>query len=602
MTKILGKSVATAKQMSEYLLSVNSSPKFSTNISMLEFCQLFIDVCAKEDVRGDIAFAQACKETGNFKFQGDVKYTQNNFAGLGATGGGVCGCIFESIEEGILAQAQHLKTYATKDDLNEPCVDPRRTNWFVNAKGGTSPDVETLGGTWAVPGYSTSKYNSLESANNAKDSYGYQIVNILNKILEINIKEENNMAYSNSSLVSYIKISPNKTSPRNHIIDTITIHCFVGQVTAQSGCNAKSFVNCNPLTGASCNYVVGYDGSIGLCVEEKDRSWCSSNKANDHRAITIEVASETATPYKVTDNALNALIQLCADICKRNNIKKLVWSTNKNERVNHLNGCNMTVHRDYKNKACPGDYLYERHGYIADEVNKRLGVATNVQTNIVSSTAYTKTQFIKDIQSAIGVTANGVVDVKTLSALPTVSKSKNNKHAVVKPLQKYLNTLGFDCGTADGVAGTKFDNAAKAWAKANGCTSDGEFTAGGKSWKIILGYNTTSSNASTVNANTTTSSTSKYIHDGIDYSLVFDPTYYTNKYSDLKAAFGTNAISLFNHFLDNGMREGRIASVNFNVIAYKNRYIDLQQAFGNDLPSYYRHYIEHGYKEGRSAV
>ena len=62
------------------------------------------------------------------------------------------------------------------------------------------------------------------------------------------------------------------------------------------------------------------------------------------------------------------------DICKRNGIKRLVWSTSKNDRVNHLNGCNMTVHRDYANKSCPGDYLYNRHGQIAAEVNKRLGI------------------------------------------------------------------------------------------------------------------------------------------------------------------------------------------------------------------------------------
>lgn len=193
MTLILGKSVATAKQMSTYLLSVNKTPKFSRNISAEDFCQLFLDICAKEGVRGDIAFAQSCKETANFAYGGDVKYTQNNFSGLGATGGGVCGCIFSTIEEGILAQAQHLKTYATKSPLNEPCVDPRRTTWFVNTKGGTSPNVETLGGTWAVPGYDTNKYSSLEAANVAKDSYGYQIINILNKVLKIEVKEKTNM-------------------------------------------------------------------------------------------------------------------------------------------------------------------------------------------------------------------------------------------------------------------------------------------------------------------------------------------------------------------------------------------------------------------------
>ena len=110
-------------------------------------------------------------------------------------------------------------------------------------------------------------------------------------------------------------------------------------------------------------------------MDEKDRSWCSSNGTNDNRAITIEVASDTTHPYAVTAKAYAALLDLVTDICKRNGIKKLVWSTNKNDRVNHRNGCNMTVHRDFANKACPGEYLYSRHGEIAAEVNKRLEAA-----------------------------------------------------------------------------------------------------------------------------------------------------------------------------------------------------------------------------------
>lgn len=155
----------------------------------------------------------------------------------------------------------------------------------------------------------------------------------------------------------------------NPKIDTITIHCVVGQ------CSVETLGNVFAPTSrqASSNYGVGVDGRIGMYVEEKDRSWCSSSGANDHRAITIEVASDTKHPYAVNGKAFAALIDLVTDICQRNGIKKLVWSTNKADRVNHRNGCNMTVHRDYANKSCPGDYLYNRHGQIADEVNKRLG-------------------------------------------------------------------------------------------------------------------------------------------------------------------------------------------------------------------------------------
>mgnify|MGYP000224896950 CR=1 FL=1 len=122
---------------------------------------------------------------------------------------------------------------------------------------------------------------------------------------------------------------------------------------------------------ASSNYGVGADGKIGMYVEEKDRSWCTSSAANDNRAITIEVASDTKHPYAVNDKAYAAMLDLVTDICRRNGIKKLVWSTDKNKRMNHLDGCNMTVHRDYANKSCPGDYLYNRHGEIAAEVNRR---------------------------------------------------------------------------------------------------------------------------------------------------------------------------------------------------------------------------------------
>ena len=178
---------------------------------------------------------------------------------------------------------------------------------------------------------------------------------------------------SNSPLATYTRITKNKTSPRNHAIDTITIHCIVGQWTAKQGCDYFATTD----RQCSANYVVGKDGSIGLSVDEKDRSWCSSNGTNDNRAITIEVASDTTHPYAVTAKAYAALLDLVTDVCKRNGIKKLVWSTNKNDRVNHRNGCNMTVHRDFANKACPGEYLYSRHGEIAAEVNRRLQGASN---------------------------------------------------------------------------------------------------------------------------------------------------------------------------------------------------------------------------------
>ena len=172
---------------------------------------------------------------------------------------------------------------------------------------------------------------------------------------------------SNSPLVTYTKLTKNRTSPRTQKIDTITIHCYVGQVTAKQGCDYFATTD----RKCSSNYIVGKDGSIGLSVNESDRSWCSSSSANDGRAITIEVASDTTAPYKVNDVAFKALINLVADICKRNGIKELKWKGDKS-LVGKVDKQNMTVHRWFASTACPGDYLYGKMGTIASEVNKIL--------------------------------------------------------------------------------------------------------------------------------------------------------------------------------------------------------------------------------------
>jgi len=198
---------------------------------------------------------------------------------------------------------------------------------------------------------------------------------------------------SNSSLVSYTRISPNKTSPRKNKIDTITIHCVVEQLSVETIGNVFAPTS----RQASSNYGIGPDGRVGMYVEEKDRSWCTSSSANDNRAITIEVASDTTHPYKVTAAAYEALIKLCADICKRNDIKELKWKADKS-LIGQVDKQNMTVHRWFANKSCPGDYLYNLHGDIANRVNKLLNpvpekpstekVLYRVQTGAFSNKAY----------------------------------------------------------------------------------------------------------------------------------------------------------------------------------------------------------------------
>ena len=170
------------------------------------------------------------------------------------------------------------------------------------------------------------------------------------------------MGFSNSPLVNYTKISPNKNVNRNHKIDTITIHCVVGQCSVETIGN----VFAPKSRQASSNYGIGPDGRIGMYVEEKDRSWCSSSASNDHRAVTIEVASDRKEPYAVTAKAYESLINLVVDICKRNGISKLVWSTNKSDRVNKDDKL-LQYYDNYGNKKT----LYSQNAGIVSDICDR---------------------------------------------------------------------------------------------------------------------------------------------------------------------------------------------------------------------------------------
>lgn len=184
---------------------------------------------------------------------------------------------------------------------------------------------------------------------------------------------------SNSSLVNCTVKSPNHSGARTHSIDRITPHCVVGQLTAESigGCFTSS------SRQASCNYGIGTEGRVVLCVDEANRSWCSSSKANDQRAVTIECASDKSDPYAMNNTVYQKLIDLCVDICKRNGKNKLLWLGDKTKTLNYSPKSGemvLTVHRWFANKSCPGDWLYNRLGDLAAQVTSRLGGNTTTTT------------------------------------------------------------------------------------------------------------------------------------------------------------------------------------------------------------------------------
>ena len=187
------------------------------------------------------------------------------------------------------------------------------------------------------------------------------------------------MGYTNSPLVSYTKLSPNHSGQRTRSIDRITPHCVVGQ------CSVETLGNIMYPTSrqASCNYGIGPDGRVGMYVEEKNRSWCSSSNANDQRAITIECASDTFHPYAMNDKVYATLITLCTDICRRNGKKKLLWFADKNKSLAYSpkqDEMVLTVHRWFANKSCPGDWLYSRLGDVAAKVTVNLSSASTPTT------------------------------------------------------------------------------------------------------------------------------------------------------------------------------------------------------------------------------
>lgn len=368
---------------------------------------------------------------------------------------------------------------------------------------------------------------------------------------------------SNSSLVNYTRISPNSTNPRKDTIKKITIHHVAGNCSVETIGNIFA-----PETrNASANYGIGSDGRVGMYVEEKNRSWCSSNADNDNQAITIEVANDGGAPdWHVSDKAFAKLIDLCVDICKRNNIKKLTWTGDKNGT--------LTCHYMFAATACPGAYLKSKMPYIASEVNKKLSPKYIGYLDVASST------------SATGWAWNSIDD----TALKVDIKIYKG-NSVVKVFTTNANVYRADLKKANIGNGTHGFNIKLDF---NGL-GYGTFTVKAFANGVQL------NNAKTIKIEAP-KTTSSYINNGLNYALVFEPTYYSNKYSDLKKAFGTDTNKLFAHFINYGMKEGRQAISTFNVITYKNRYADLQKAFGNNLTSYYKHYIQYGYKEKRTAI
>ena len=264
----------------------------------------------------------------------------------------------------------------------------------------------------------------------------------------------------------------------------LVIH-YTGNKTDTAQSNAKYFAQTN-TRAAGAHYFVD-STSVYLSIPESKIAWSVGGnkyvdvvttgggsmygKITNTNSISIEICSTNGEFSKETIE--NARI-LALDIMKRNNIP----------------ASNVYRHFDVNGKHCPGwEGWFGPNIAKWDEFKKSLGASVSTTAPVINSsnTSYNKTQFIKDVQRAIGVTVDGIAGPKTLAATVTISKKINNKHAVVLPVQKYLNAMGYNCGTADGIAGTKFDAALKAYQSKWMSKPDGEATAKGTTWKKLLG-------------------------------------------------------------------------------------------------------------------
>lgn len=268
---------------------------------------------------------------------------------------------------------------------------------------------------------------------------------------------------SYSPLVSYYVKSPNYDPRGSHKVRGFAIHCFPGQITVERGVNAFR----NPRD-ASANYVVGTDGRIGCAVDDENRSWCTSTEL-DYDLITIEMATDSFHPYAVNKDALEGLIKLLVDRCKAHGIKRLAWAADRDyARSGKLSEDyqNMVAHRWFAAKACPGDWIYNREGGIAAEVNRRLGVDPGPEPPKPEppepEPQYTTTITIRNL---------GIDD-------------EGND---VKALQGILEANGHDlswCGGCDGIFGDGTEEAVMDYQRAHGLEADG--VVGPDTWGALL--------------------------------------------------------------------------------------------------------------------
>lgn len=421
MLKIIGKSQASIEQMRAYIKKVN--PKVPD--SVIKMIPLYITEGAAEYVRGDVAFAQSCLETGNFTFSGSaVTLDQNNFCGLGVTKTGMKGNSFSSPAEGIRAQIQHLQAYACTDRLEQKCIDPRYT--YVNR--GCAEYVEYLG----------IQENPKGQGWAAGRNYGQKIINILKGILSIKTSEKESATMNITKMISKKNCYIGQNKPA-YIVIHETDNWSKG---ADAKAHATAMKNGN-LAGTVHYYVDSK--SIYQTLDHSDGAWAVGDGKGKYgitnrNSINIEICVNPETDYYV---AVDKAEQLAASL-----LKQYGWGTDHLKR-----------HYDASRKNCPRRIQAEGRW---PEFVKKTAAYMKGQTTMSNTTNTTK--------STITLTD------KIEAQFPVIQKG--SKGIAVSMLQAMLGVK------VDGDFGNDTDTSLKAFQKNVKLTADG--ICGADTWTKVI--------------------------------------------------------------------------------------------------------------------
>ena len=418
----MGKSQASIEQMQAYIKKVN--PQVSDSVTKM--ISLYITEGSTEGVRGDIAFAQSCLETGNFTFSGSaVTLDQNNFCGLGVNITGKKGCSFKTAKEGIRAQIQHLQAYACTDGLKQKCIDPRYT--YVSR--GCAEYVEHLGIQENPKGHGWA----------AGKNYGAQIIEILNAILSTG-KEENTMDITKMISKKNCYIGQNKPA---YVVIHETDNWSKG---ADAKAHATAMKNGN-LAGTVHYYVDSK--SIYQTLDHNDGAWAVGDGKGKYgitnrNSINIEICVNPETDYyKAVDKAEQLAAQL---------LKQYGWGTDRLKR-----------HYDASRKNCPRRIQAEGRWpeFVKKTAAYMKGASTvSTKTNTTSNTA----------KKTVALT--GKIEVQ----LPVIKKGSSG--TAVSMLQAML------CVNVDGKFGNATETALKTFQKNVKISADG--ICGADTWKKVI--------------------------------------------------------------------------------------------------------------------